>query len=428
MGLCGIVLRRILVALDHLVFPGGNIRPLRKLPFPSPPKVVAQSPVRYVNDLCAAVVDLNPVGLRRPVIGRDAVVARQHFADPNARLVQRPKVHVHLVESRLVVRQRRRRRCENLHLVVVVPAPAAVLRKVVNHNPVQHVALAVAQDDRLVLRADAEVRVPNVGHVPVLPVLPAAEHKIVSVRRNHRAVREPPFQRPLLVVAQCEIAQRDVVARGVPKLNPVHQFVVVVPQPRHRVCHHFVDDHAAIGHGDALPVGLVPFLRVRVSRAEPCNALVFVPDQRPALVAGHDGIFNAVDQVGVRIVKENRLAKAAQLEFRVERKVHARLVFVVAVYDGSAVRRQRNRREKEFDARSVVAQANALQVNLMVRTVPDLDPVRISARLVRNRRFVRGHDLADPKALVSRGQFCRSFHFAAVRPDGPGCPAQFGEG
>ena len=227
-------------------------------------------------------------------------------------------------------------------------------------------ALAVAQDNRLVFSADPEIGMVYVRHVPVLPVFPGAEHEIVPVGRDHGAVREPPLQRPFLVVAQRKHIQLDIMIGGIAKFDPVDQLVLVIPQARQRVRHHFVDDHRSVGHGDAFPVGPVAFLGVLKSRAEPGNVGKSVLSQAPAFIAGHDRVFAAVDQIGVRVIQIYGFAQAAQLELRVEGQVYVCLVLVVAVDDRPSVRQQRDRREQELDAGAVVAQAHALQVDLVV--------------------------------------------------------------
>ena len=263
------------------------------------------------------------------------------------------------------------------------------------------------------------------GHIRppgVHPVLSAAVHHIVASRRDHRPVREPPFQRPALVVAQGVVAQGNRPASGVIQLDPVYELVLVIPQSRDGVRHHLVDDHRAVGYRHAFPVLQMPLLRVGIPGAVPAHVFESRLRQRPALVAGHDGILAAVDQVCVGIVKIYRLPHAAQLEFRVEWPAGVALVRVAAEYDDPPVRLQVHRRKQESDAVPPVAQSHPLQVDGILRRVPDFHPVGIVTVLVRHRGGVAGHNLADHQSAVGAQPLLSAGHLSVLRPHGIGRP------
>ena len=384
---------------------------------------VAQAPVGKVHRLAAGIVDLNPVRESRLGIGGNRVVARHDLADKHPGLVHRPQVDVHLVESGLVVRQRRRGDLKHLELSLVVPAPAAVHRQVVDHHAVQDMALAVRQDDRLVFRADPEVGVRRVLD-PVHPVLAGAQHQVVTAGGNLRAVREAPLERFPLVVAQPQALQGKIPVGRVVQLDPVAQLVLVVPQAGHGIRHDLVDHDAPVFHRDALAVLPVPFLGVFEPGTEPGHIFESAVRQGPAFVAGHDRVFAAVDQISVRIIKVYRLSDTAQLELRVESPVRIALVGVVAEHDHPSVCLQADIREQETDPVSLVAQAQTLEIDRMIGAVPDLDPVGIVAVLIRHCGGVGGHDLADYKSGIGAQVFMpAAFHHAGLCSGGIGCPA-----
>ena len=99
-------------------------------------------------------------------------------------------------------------------------------------------------------------------------------------------------------------------------------------------------------------------------------------------------------------------------------------VGVVTEYHHPAVRRQADIGEQETDPVSPVAQADALQADGPVRTVPDLDPVGIFTVLVRHGGIVGGHDLADHQAVIHTLRFIFAVsHQAGLCGAGIGCPA-----
>ena len=274
-------------------------------------------------------------------------------------------------------------------------------------------SLAVRQDNGLPFRADLEVGMGCVLHT-VHPVLAGAEHNIVSVGRDCRVIREAPFQRLTLIVAQSQARQGNLTVCSVIKFDPVAQFVVIIPQAGDWIRHHLVDDNGAVGYGDALPVHPVAFLGVFITGAEPGNHFKSVHRQRIAFIAGHDRIFAAVNQVSVLIVQIYRLDGAGKLEFGVECLIDISLVGVVAEHHHPAVSFQADIGEQEFDPVSPIAQAQAFQVDNMIRTVPDLNPVGIFAVFVRHSGIVGGHDLTDHQSII------RTDDLASVVPDQTG--------
>ena len=83
---------------------------------------------------------------------------------------------------------------------------------------------------------------------------------------------------------------------------------------------HGLDTVAAIDGGSL--VGLMAFRGIFVPGAVFLGGGKAAVRQGPAFIAGHDGIFHRVDQVGVGIVEIHRFAHGGQLELRVEGFAH----------------------------------------------------------------------------------------------------------
>ena len=83
-----------------------------------------------------------------------------------------------------------------------------------------------------------------------------------------------------------------------------------------------------------------------------------------------------------------------------EGTVDRSLVGFVAENDGPFIRRQIDFREKEADPVSFIAQADMLQVDCPVGTVPDLDPVTVLTVFIGHGSLIGRHNLTDHQSVI----------------------------
>ena len=309
-------------------------------------------------------------------------------------------------------------------VAVIPPGVAAVLGDVVNQHAIHQAAPAVGQDDGVLLRADAEVRVGHGGSVGVA-ILAGAEDHIVSMGGHHRPGGEAPAQGLVLLVGQGVVVQADGLVSGVVQLHPVHQLAVLVSQAGKGIWHDFADDQRAVGDHGSGAVLLMALRRIGVARAEQGGGgKGAVLLQGVAFVPAHDGQGQGVNLIGVGVEQVQRLPHRGQLELGMEGLARLSSVGVRAEHHHPLVRLEGHIGEQEADGVVAVAQADVLQADLMIAAVPDLHPVGEVAVFIGDGGAVGGHDLAEHQPLIGADQHVLPLlHQAAVGAGGVGGPA-----
>ena len=117
--------------------------------------------------------------------------------------------------------------------------------------------------------------------------------------------------------------------------------------------------------------------------------------QNITLVGRHGGGNHFVDQVHIRIVQIEVIARGRNLELAVEGLGGVQLIGLIREHKHIAARFEHVGRKRKRNPISPVGQHHAFQIQVVSRAVIQLQPVAEIAVLIRYRRRVRRHDLVD---------------------------------
>ena len=266
-------------------------------------------------------------------------------------------------------------------------------------------AACVAEDQRFPFGADAEI---GVGNAVLLHfILAAAVDQIISARRNGSAFGKAPLHGLIFLVAKIIAAQTNGLVGVILQFQPVGHVAVLVRDAHLGIGADFVDDQRTRRHGVGGTVGQKALFGVLIPGAVIIRhfimtcAVLIDRSQNIAGVRRHGGHGDLVDQVHIRIIQGQMCASRRNFEFSMEGLGGIVLLPAVGrIYDHPLARLQRIGGEGEGNTVAAVGDHHAFHVDVVVRAVVDLQPVREVAVFIRNGGIVGAHDLADDQPFI----------------------------
>ena len=393
------------VAVNDQVFAGADGGPLRKLPPPGPFQRVAQTVIGQIDGGAAGVIELDKIHRRPGGPQGDSVVGGQHLADDDPRWIVSADQLIRLCLTVGVVALAGCGQNELHQIAAGITADGVICRHVFDGDAIQQTTARVAENQRFPFGADFEIRVRNT--VLLHFVLAAAVDQIIAARWNGRSLREAPLHGLVFLVAQVIAAEPDGLIGIVFQFQPVGHIAVLVGNAHLGIRAYLVDDQRARLHGVGGTIGQKARFGIFIARAViirhfiVAGAVLIHRSQNVAGIRRQGGNGDLIDQIHIRVVQRQMRAARRNLEFSVEGLCGIVLLPAIGrIHDHPFASLQRIGGEREGNTVAAVGDHYAFHVDVMVRTVIDLQPVWKVAVFIRYGGIVGAHYLTDDQPLV----------------------------